>query len=239
MTHRDEFAFSFYWFSFIYLSLLCSTKPCKCVCKCTIIKVELIGDMVTFCTAQITATTIHTKPGIYVCVVSPAGRELMWHRALSLVLADLESLWRDRYCVFLGSNISPTTDLWAHVCNLDKRTEKHTHTKQTEELFMSLCFDLGSHQTGCFADPSSCLLRFPDCCLLLPSCLSKAIPLCICMCFCGCVNHASTQRSIQFLMGPPGLHSSSLLIFSCSPFHTPRGLDVSIGPAGANRERER
>lgn len=98
---------------------------------------------------------------------------------------------------------------------------------------MSLCFDLGSHQTGCFADFSSCLLQFPDCCLLLPSCLSKAIPLCICMCFCGCVNHASTQRSIQFLMGPPGLHSSSLLIFSCSPFRTPRGLDVSIGPAGA------
>lgn len=115
------------------LSLLCSTKPCKCVCKCTIIKVELIGDMVTFCTAQITATTIHTKPGIYVCVVSPAGRELMWHRALSLVVADLESLWRDRYCVFLGSNISPTTDLWAHVCNLDKRTEKHTHTQNRQK----------------------------------------------------------------------------------------------------------
>lgn len=114
------------------LSLLCSTKPCKCVCKCTIIKVELIGDMVTFCTAQITATTIHTKPGIYVCVVSPAGRELMWHRALSLVVADLESLWRDRYCVFLGSNISPTTDLWAHVCNLDKKDRK-THTQNRQK----------------------------------------------------------------------------------------------------------
>lgn len=74
---------------------------------------------------------------------------------------------------------------------------------------MSLCFDPGSHQTGCFADPSSCLLRFPDCCLLLPSCLSKAIPLCICMCFCGCVNHASTQRSIQFFDGT----SRSSLIF--------------------------
>lgn len=45
-----------------------------------------------------------------------------------------------------------------------------------------------------------------------------------------CVNHTSTGRSIPFLMGPPGLHSSSLLIFSCFPFYTPRGWDVSIGP---------
>lgn len=48
--------------------------------------------------------------------------------------------------------------------------------------------------------------------------------------FCVSVNHTSTEGSIQFLMGPPGLHSSSLLIFSCFPFCTPTGWDVSIGP---------
>lgn len=42
--------------------------------------------------------------------------------------------------------------------------------------------------------------------------------------FCGCVNHTSTDRSIQFLMGPPGLHSSSLLIFSCFPFLHSQGM---------------
>lgn len=56
------------------------------------------------------------------------------------------------------------------------------------------------------------------------------LPLSVSVCFCVCVNHTSTERSIQFLMGPPGLHSSSLLIFSCFPFCTPRGGDVSIGP---------
>ena len=54
--------------------------------------------------------------------------------------------------------------------------------------------------------------------------------LSVSVCFCVRVNHTSTERSIQFLMGPPGLHSSSLLIFSCFPFCTPRGGDVSIGP---------
>lgn len=54
-------------------------------------------------------------------------------------------------------------------------------------------------------------------------------------CICVCVNHTSSERSVQFLMGPAGLHSSSLLIFSCFPFCTPRGWDVSIGPGQCRR----
>lgn len=73
-------------------------------------------------------------------------------------------------------------------------------------------------------------VHFPSSCLLQPSCFSELIPLCIFVCFSVSVKHCSTGIRIQFLIGPPGFHSSSLLIFSCFPFCTPRGWNVSIGP---------
>lgn len=45
---------------FVYFNpLLCSREACKCCWKCAIIKVEVIGDTLTFCSAQITAMVIH------------------------------------------------------------------------------------------------------------------------------------------------------------------------------------
>lgn len=110
--------------------------------------------------------------------------------------------------------------------------------KQTEELFVSLCFDLGSHQTGCIADFSSSLVQFPHCLFAAALPVSQKQHHWISVCVFFFVDvwiMPAHKRSIQFLMGPPGLHSSSLLIFSCSAFRTPRGWDVSIGPAGRRR----
>lgn len=75
-----------------------------------------------------------------------------------------------------------------------KNTNKPTYFVEFMHLFLYFCT---------FSKPI----------LLLPFSLSEVIPLCICMCFFACVNHTSTERSIQFLMGPPSLHSSFLLIF--------------------------
>lgn len=72
--------------------------------------------------------------------------------------------------------------------------------------------------------------RSSDLCLLLSLYILRVRTLCVIVYFCGSEN-SSTERSIQYLMGPPGLHSSFLLIFSCFLFCTLRGGDVSIGPS--------
>lgn len=130
-------------------------------------------------------------------------------------------------------SIQPSPQLLAtsvHVCNKDRTRNRKKGF--WGHLILSLEVTFVSN-TAYFADVCIFFLQFctflPGLCLSQPSCVSKLIPLCIFMCFWASVNHSSTGIRVQFLIGPPGFHSSSLLIFSCFPFCTPRGWNVSIG----------
>ncbi len=115
-------------FQFILILLLGSTKPCKCCWKCAIIKVALIGDTVTFCSAQITARAIHKA--WHLCLLrfslfSLARKELFLSSFLSpfhLLLQTLSLHGGDQYRVFLCSNIAAATD---HTCTCMQQKNRH------------------------------------------------------------------------------------------------------------------
>lgn len=232
-------------FRFILNLFLGSTKPCKCCWKCAIIKVALIGDTVTFCSAQITARAIHKA--WHLC--------LLWFFLFSLARTELFFLviklsfvccCRPRVSmeVINIASFSVQTSLQqlaahVHACNrkMDTRAPRVILYGQCRPSLglgdeTALISVITGEKMMYFVDLTNLFLLFCTFSehMFTATFLFVRSNTTVYLYVFVCVNHTSTERSIQFLMGPPGLHSSSLLIFSCFPFCTPRGWDVSIGP---------
>lgn len=182
----------------------------------------MIGDTLTFCSAQITAMVIHKAWHLCLPHLSPSllSRKQLFVIKLFPSLLQTANLHRGVYffvCVFLCVAVTAATGHMC-ACNIERKAENRRKGLSGHFILT----------VGAICVCNTVLIR-ADTDDIHKNSLKKQCR-CVSVCFCGCVNHTSTQRSIQFLMGPPGLHSSSLLIFSCFPFCTPRGWDVSIGP---------
>lgn len=198
------FVFYFFQSSLVYFNPSSRPhKPCKCCWKCAIIDVAPIGDMATFLFSSNysqgdTQSVAFMFVSFFLLLSLSRLKRTFCHQALS-------------FAVFHECNPAANGHVYMNAThpggqkNWHKGSSGHfmwTVSAILKRLRLILLLQVKSTKNDMFCvlyTSFSLVLYIFQSYLLLPSCLSKVIPLSICMCFvCACANPPSTEKHPLF-----------------------------------------